>query len=374
LSDFPLMVRVWDVPTRVFHWALAAAFAGEWLTRDARDLDVHEFLGYAIGALVIFRVAWGWLGTRWARFSSFPLSASSASRYLAALASRRAERHVGHNPAGSWAIYALLMLAALQVLTGVVALGAEQRLGPLAALPSYALGDAAHRTHEALAYAMLAVVAVHIAGVIVGSLLERENLLRSMLDGLKDAPAEAAVASRRGVAAAMIAVLGASSFAWFAGRPGDARAQPAAATLRLARDPSWQSECGGCHLAYQPSLLPARSWTALLAQQRSHFGEDLGLVPTALERLDTYARRNAAEAAQSPAAWKIAHTVPPGATPLRITETGYWKHRHASLDAQTWKRIHPSDCAACHRDAEGGLFSPLSIRVAEGAAVRPAAR
>jgi len=104
------MVRVWDVPTRVFHWALALAFAGEWFTRDAPQLHLHEFFGYAIGALVAFRVAWGVWGTRWARFASFPLSPVAAWRYVRGLAARRAQRHVGHNPAGSIAIYALLTL------------------------------------------------------------------------------------------------------------------------------------------------------------------------------------------------------------------------------------------------------------------------
>jgi len=361
------MVRVWDLPTRLFHWTLALAFAGDWLTRDASLLDVHEFLGYAIGGLVLFRLAWGWLGTRWARFASFPPSARGAWLYLRGMLERRPQRHVGHNPAGSWAIYMLLALAGLQVVTGVVALGAEQRLGPLAGVPSFALGDAAHAAHRVLAYAMLAVVAVHIAGVLVGSFLERENLVRSMLTGLKHASSSDAVAPRRGVAGVMIALLAVSGLAWFGGGRADARAQRGVAALSLPRDARWQSECSGCHLAYHPSLLPARSWQRMFSQQHEHFGEDLDLALSKARSLQDYAVRNAADALQSPVAWKIAHSVDAGAAPVRISETPYWRERHERVDPAAFKRVHASDCGACHRDADNASFSALAIRMAEGA-------
>jgi cytochrome b len=363
------MVRVWDLPTRLFHWTLALAFAGEWLTRDARYLHVHEFVGYAIGALVAFRLAWGVWGTRWARFASFPPSLSSAWRYLQALARRRAERHVGHNPAGSWAIYALLGLAALQVATGVVALGAEQRLGPLAGLPSYALGEAAHEAHLFLAYAMLGVVCVHIAGVVVGSLLERENLVRAMLTGAKHAPTDAAVPARRGVALVMIALASIAAYAWFGSGRADARAQRATTALALPRDARWQSECGGCHLAYHPSLLPARSWQRIFAGQHEHFGEDLDLAPATSRALEDYAVANAADRLGSPVAYRIERSVPAGQAPERISDTAYWRERHERLDPALFKRIHASDCGACHRDAESASFSALAIHVSDAPTV-----
>ncbi|HZZ94839.1 MAG TPA: cytochrome b/b6 domain-containing protein [Usitatibacter sp.] len=360
------MVRVWDLPTRLFHWALALAFAGDWLTRDASRLDFHEFLGYAIGGLVLFRLAWGWLGTRWARFSSFPLSAAAAWRYFRGMLGRGRDRHVGHNPAGSWAIYMLLTLAALQVVTGVVALGAEQHLGPLAGVPSFALGDAAHAAHRILAYAMLAVVGVHVGGVLVGTFLERENLVGSMLTGRKHAPASDGVPARGGVAGVMIALLAVSAFAWFAGGRADARMQRAIAALALPRDPRWQSECSGCHLAYHPSLLPARSWQRLFSGQHQHFGEDLDLADEAVRQLEDYAVRNAADTRPSPVAWRIARSVDTGSAPLRISETAYWRARHERLDPALFKSVHASDCGACHRDADSASFSALAIRVPEG--------
>jgi cytochrome b len=353
--------RVWDAPTRLFHWALVAAIAGAWLTRDARDLIVHEFLGYAAGALVAFRLAWGFAGTRWARFTSFPLSVRAALRYLAALARGRHERHIGHNPAGSWAIHALLALIALDAVAGLVALGAEKRLGPLAGLFGYAAGDAAHAAHRWLAYAILAIVALHLAGVLAGSIAGRENLVAAMLTGRKRVPG-AGVESRAGTAFVMAALLGAGAWMFFRDHPLDARVQ-AARHAPLASDKTWVSECGGCHLAYHPSLLPQRSWSKLFATQHSHFGEDLALEGDTLARLEAFAAAHPAERLESPVAWKMAATIAADAAPLRITETPYWRERHERVDAAAWKRVHRSECGACHQDAARGTFAPGAIEV-----------
>lgn len=359
MSDAARRVRVWDAPTRVFHWMLAASFAGAWLTRDARYLDAHEFFGYAMGALVAFRVVWGFAGTRWARFASFSYPVPAAWRYLAALARGRQAHYVGHNPAGSWSIYALLALAALEVATGVVALGAEKRLGPLAGGFGYRVGDVTHALHLWLAYAMLAVAAVHILGVLAGSLADRENLVGAMLTGYKRADgAVAGVEAKRGVAVMIVlaAALGALGF-YRLSPPADG----AGRTPPLAQDAVWNEECGGCHLAYHPSLLPARSWSRTLAEQQAHFGEDLGLSDETLRHLQAYAGRNAAEALASPVAWKMATTVPAQSAPLSISATAYWKERHARLEAGTWERVRRSDCGQCHRDAEAGTFAPGSM-------------
>jgi cytochrome b len=187
-------VLVWDLPLRVFHWLLAGSFTGAFLTAESeRWRDVHAVLGYTVLALVAFRLLWGVFGTRYARFSALPLSPRRAFAYLRSLVSRRPEHHVGHNPAGSIAIYALLALAAVTALTG------------LAAFADYG-GEALKELHDGLANAMLAVVIVHIAGVIVGSLAHRENLAAAMLTGRKLGDGTARIVRpRRLVAMALIA-------------------------------------------------------------------------------------------------------------------------------------------------------------------------
>lgn len=186
-------ILVWDAPTRVFHWALALSFVGAFATADSERLrDVHVVLGYTVLGLIAFRLIWGVLGTRYARFSSFAFGPRALATYLKSLLALRPQHFVGHNPAGSIAVYALLALGLLTALTGYAHYNA---LG----------GEWLEDLHEGLANAMLAVVFVHIAGVVVGSLLHRENLARAMVTGYKRGNPTGAIRGARWIVAALLA-------------------------------------------------------------------------------------------------------------------------------------------------------------------------
>ena len=166
-------ILVWDIPTRLFHWLLAASFTGAFLTAESEQYrDVHVALGYLLLALIGFRIVWGLVGTRYARFRSFAFRPSQVLSYLRSLLRGSPQHYVGHNPAGSWVIYGLLLLG---LLTGITGYATYNELG----------GDAFEELHEAVASAMLALVALHVGGVIVSSLAHRENLVGSMLSGYK---------------------------------------------------------------------------------------------------------------------------------------------------------------------------------------------
>lgn len=166
-------VLVWDAPTRVFHWLLALSFIGAFLTAESeRYRDVHVLLGYTVLGLVAFRLLWGLVGTRYARFRSFAYPPHSVLTYVKSLFTRLPQHYVGHNPAGSWAVYALL---ALSLLAGASGYAAYNDIG----------GHGMDDVHEALANTLLALVFVHIAGVVLSSLVHRENLVGSMLNGYK---------------------------------------------------------------------------------------------------------------------------------------------------------------------------------------------
>jgi cytochrome b len=164
---------VWDAPVRVFHWLLALSFAGAWLSSEGDAWrPLHLTLGYTVGGLVVFRLAWGLLGTQHARFSSFVRSPAAAWRYLGGLRRGLPEHHVGHNPAGGWAIVAMLGLAALSVGTGWAHWNEQG-------------GPWLEQVHELSGNALLLLVVLHVAAVLLTSRLHGENLVRSMVDGLK---------------------------------------------------------------------------------------------------------------------------------------------------------------------------------------------
>lgn len=189
-------ILVWDLPVRLFHWMLALSFAGAWLTAESeRWRDLHIALGYTAGVLVVLRIVWGVVGTRHARFASFVHGPRRVIGYLRSLVAGRPEHAVGHNPAGGWAIVALLGLTLAIVATGLVI---EADAGP----------KALEHLHEGLATAMLAVVGLHLVGVLVGSLAHRENLVGAMVTGRKlGAPREGIARPRRLAALALVAIV-----------------------------------------------------------------------------------------------------------------------------------------------------------------------
>lgn len=188
-------ILVWDLPTRLFHWLLAASFAGAWLTADSeRWIVAHLTLGYTFAALIAFRLVWGFVGSRYARFASFVRGPGAVQRYLLSILAFRPEHHVGHNPAGGWAVLALLGLGALTALTGY-------------ATYNDAGGDWLEELHEAAAGAMLALVFVHVGAVLLSSLIHRENLVRAMLNGHKRGAPAQAIRRKRWIAAGALLAL-----------------------------------------------------------------------------------------------------------------------------------------------------------------------
>ena len=196
-------ILVWDVPTRAFHWLLAASFAGAFLTAESeRYREVHIMLGYSALGLVAFRLLWGLVGTRYARFGSFAFRPRHVLSYVKSLFGRSPQHYVGHNPAGSWAIYSLL---ALSVLAGATGYATYNDIG----------GHWMEDVHEATANTLLGVVLVHVGGVLVSSILHRENLVRSMLTGYKYARSGQGIRLKhRLLGAALVAVVAAF---WIAG-------------------------------------------------------------------------------------------------------------------------------------------------------------
>lgn len=175
-------IFVWDLPVRLFHWLLAASFAGAFLTADSeRYRDVHVVLGYTVLGLIAFRLLWAFVGTRYARLSSFAFGPRAVVAYLRSLLSFRPLHYVGHNPAGSWVIYGLVVLA---LVTGATGYATYNEVG----------GHWLEEFHEGAANVMLTLVLVHIAGVVVSSLVHRENLVKAMVTGYKRISG-----SRRGV-------------------------------------------------------------------------------------------------------------------------------------------------------------------------------
>lgn len=375
-------ILVWDVPTRLFHWLFVASFAVAWLTSESDQwLSVHTFFGYLMLGLIGFRLIWGVAGGHYARFTSFLYSPKIGLAYLRQVLSGGGARYVGHNPAGSQAVYLLLALGLAVAITGLFTQGGEEQHGAVAGLVSFTVGNIFREAHEITAILMLLMVFGHLAGVAIESWLHKENLPLSMVTGIKDAPEDApASESYRPTGTLMLVAVTAFGGWWFfyaLHQPLEEQLGDQAAVVKevphvafvgtkLADNATWREECGGCHLAFHPSLLPARSWQKMMAEQGQHFGTDLALDDATSKELLAFMVSNAAEKNATEAAFKINHYIKPEAAPLRITETKYWLDKHRSIAESDWRLAKVKskvNCAACHLDAEAGTFEDAAMHI-----------
>lgn len=195
---------IWDLPTRLFHWLfaagfLAAAFIALVIGEHGALFPYHAIIGLTLAVMVLLRIVWGVVGSRYARFRSFIVGPAKVLAYTAGIATGRGERHIGHNPGSAYAILTMLVLMLALAATGLtMAQGNES----------------AEEIHEFLAYAMLAVIAAHVLGVVIHTIRHRENITASMVHGRKTADETDGIRSAHPVVAGVFLLM---SGAWAAG-------------------------------------------------------------------------------------------------------------------------------------------------------------
>lgn len=230
-------ILVWDSPTRLFHWLLAASILGAFaisvlVDDEGRLFPGHMLLGAVAALLVVLRVVWGLLGSRYARFGSFAFGPASVLEYARGIFTGEGRHHLGHNPGSSVAIFGMLALTLGVAVTGAL-------------MSSF--GDVVKELHEVLAYSLIGVAGVHVLGVIVHTVRRRENITLAMIDGHKAGePAQAIRSSHPLVAAALLGLTAMWSAALVRGYDGASRSVvlPGLGT-RLALGEAEQQEGGG---------------------------------------------------------------------------------------------------------------------------------
>jgi len=185
-------VRVWDLPTRLFHWVLAATMVGSVVSAKVggNAMVWHFRFGYVVFTLLLFRLLWGFLGGHWSRFSSFIYSPGTILRYLRGQPRPDEHLDVGHNPLGSFSVFGLLTFLAIQVGTGLLADDEIASIGPLNKFVSSTTASTATGWHKSWGqWILLTMVALHIGAILYYRFARQKNLVRPMLVGDKHLPA-----------------------------------------------------------------------------------------------------------------------------------------------------------------------------------------
>jgi cytochrome b len=206
-------VRVWDLPTRLFHWLLAGCVIASIISAriGGNAMAWHFRIGYVVFTLLAFRVLWGLVGGRWSRFASFAYAPRTVLRYLRGDSRPRDQHDVGHSPLGALSVFGLLALLALQVGTGLFADDEIANTGPLIRYVSDATSHALTRWHKGYGqWSIIALVVLHVAAILYYLLARRRNLVRPMVTGDKQlavpAPAAVDTVGSRALAAVLLAL------------------------------------------------------------------------------------------------------------------------------------------------------------------------
>jgi cytochrome b len=206
-------VRVWDLPTRLFHWLGVALVAAAYATWRLNWMDWHAWFGEALLALVLWRLIWGFLGSDTARFARFLASPRAALHHLAQIRRREVDREVGHNPAGGWMVLLLLALLLGETLTGIYVGNDVADEGPLTELTPAPIANLITALHRWLWQALLAAVVLHLLAILVYAAVKRQNLLMPMVTGRKWLPASVPSPRMAGWVRALAALLCAAAAA-----------------------------------------------------------------------------------------------------------------------------------------------------------------
>ena len=358
-----------DLPLRAFHWlsVVAVAVAVAAMTGFLAPSwwqPVHVIAGYVLACLLAFRILWGVFGSRFSQFQSFSLSISGTIRYLRDIAAGHNPTFDGHNPAGTWMIFILLALLAALVASGLLLLGGQEKLGPLAAAVAYQTARRFRDIHEIAAWALLGVVTLHLLGVAFDTLVQKHPALTAMVTGTKPgwkppSPAANRAWTRRGM------VLAGLSSLVLIGIGTGLSSLPAKGYAPIHYPDVYKTECADCHSIYHPSLRTAGAWRKMMSQLSDHYGEDASLPDADNQAITDFLTANNAEAFDTEASWRIGRQDTPS---LRMTDTGYWKRRHRKIENTAFNDPavgSKANCAACHQDAATGLFADGKIHPPE---------
>ena len=360
-------VPVWDVFVRIFHWALVgsvgtALATGLFLLPSALELHIASAIVAAV--LVFLRIVWGFTGTGYARFRSFVFSPAAIAAHSLSLMKGTSKRFIGHNPLGGTMILALIAVIAVLTVTGTLVLGGMFKTGPLAFGIDYSFGNQALELHEVLAYLLSALIAAHVGGVIFETLHNKDPLVPAMFSGRKPSRDEDVIAPpRRALRGTMIVVSTIGlALTWTAVNVGTRQPIPNMPVSQI--DTLVEDECTACHILFHPSLMPAEKWDRMMLGLDDHFGEDASLDPQDTAEIRDWLMDHAAGNVDTRAAHVLAFGMKDSELSLSGSES--WRLIHEDLNDSVFenpKVRSKSNCSACHRDAEEGLFNPLNLKL-----------
>jgi len=360
---------IWSLATRLFHILLIFTVSVAYIVSDFEKLlPLHVAFGYTIALLFIFRMMWGFMNVKYSKFSNFNFSIKELIYYMTHVFDNKKE-YVGHNPASSWAIITMIVLALLTAISGTLTYGTQEGMGIFAFLNQtiFKKMELFEELHEFFANAFMLVVGVHIAGVLLDTLLHKSDVINSMITGYKNTQGSEVKLTLFQKVFAFIWLASSTIFLLYMLQNPD---NPLLADTNQKIDYKQEhtlfyEECSSCHLLYPPFLLPSKSWSTMMDGLENHFGDDASLEYADMRSIKNYLLSHSANNSTKESAFYILQSLKNNST-ITITKTPYWIKRHKNIDIKIFKNEEvskKSNCKSCHENFENGLINDKDIKV-----------
>jgi cytochrome b len=336
---------IWTLPTRIMHAFFVVLFTAAWLTSDNdMTIKIHIIVGIVLGWLVLYRIILGFVGSDYSKFSNFPFGFTAVKNYFLTLF--KPHDYGGHNPASAWSAILMLLGIGATVISGVLTYMHSSHF--------------MKEVHEFFTYATTAVVAAHIGGALLSAKINGLNAVTCMANGVKETAKNATNQSSFQKTFSWIGVtlsFGAAFGGWlFIGAYENKVIKEAAAKLPK----EYVKECASCHSLYPSAYLNAESWTKVFDGLDKHFGTDASLDEGLTQTLKEYVVANAGPDNNSKFSRKSS-----AEDGIEISKTKAWKKKHEDIPKEVFlqKKTRPSNCVACHKDANSGIIRAANISV-----------
>lgn len=362
-------ILVWSVFTRVSHILMMVFMLAVFLTPEVKQLlSLHVALGYALAVLFGLRVLWGFMDVKYSKFKDFNFNLRDLKDYMFSILGNKKE-YIGHNPASSYAIVAMIVLTFLAVGTGAWAYGVKEGMGIFSFMNQTLFRDMKlfKEVHEFFSNALMFVIFAHIAGVLLDKIVHKSDALTSMIDGQKVASVEGLKLSfLQKVFGVLWIGVSIATLVYLLIAPNSLLMSDGNQRMDYAKEhPAFYKECISCHTLFPPFLLPQKSWISMMDNLENHFGDDASLDPQTTLSIKEFLVKNSAESSTKESAFRIMSSLKSDQDYMAITETPFWKSRHKKIDKSVYAKEDigkPSNCKACHDNIENGLLNNADIR------------
>ena len=372
MNKRPGYVFVWPIGTRIIHWMMALSFTTAFITSFYEELlHDHVALGFIFLIIIIYRIIWGFIGPRYATFNTFKLSLPQLKHYFVEkIANRWRKIPAGHNPASSWFTIWALGVGTIIVTSGLLLYGIQEAKGFFRFLNS----DYAEYMwlleyiHKYSSYLFAFWVFLHISGVLVEQFWHKTSMVFAMITGYKRTEGEdtKVKASLSFFAYTMIFIAITTYFFIISSNYNFLTMQKYTNIYYEDTQPVFYKECGDCHSAYPPFLLPKKSWERVMTKLDNHFGEeitDANISLSAQATIKEFLIANSAETSTREVSVKIMKSLGER-RPKAITKTPFWREVHKDIPKSVYKSKDikdKSNCKACHKDFEYGNLDDMNI-------------